>query len=102
MKFYFITSQFRILIRTIDTTLDILMLKSIDVSCEIKKLVYLVAKRSQKTEFEIDPDNKDCLTRVNLILDHFKNCFKLQPSIIKKVLYYLEIKDWIFLVEIKD
>ncbi|KAI5683473.1 hypothetical protein M9H77_04701 [Catharanthus roseus] len=95
MKSHFITSQFRVLIRAIATALDILPLKSLDVSCEIKELVSLVAKQSQKAKVEIDPDDEDCLKRVILILNQFENRFKPEPSIIMKVLDYLEIKDWI-------
>lgn len=73
MKFHFITSHFHVLIRTIATTLDTLILKSINISCEIKEFVYLVVKLSQKAKLEIDSDDKDCLKIVILILDHFED-----------------------------
>lgn len=94
MKSHFVTSQFRVLIRAVATALDILPLRSIDVSCEIKELVALVAKQSQKAKLELDPEDEDCTKRVIVILNQFENRFKPEQIIITKVLDYLEIRNW--------
>lgn len=94
MKSHFVTSQFRVLIRAVATALDILPLKSIDVSCEIKELVALVAKQSQKAKLELDPEDEDCTKSVILILNQFENRYKPEEIIIKRVLDYLDIRNW--------
>ncbi|PSS07800.1 U-box domain-containing protein [Actinidia chinensis var. chinensis] len=94
MKSHYVSTQFHLLIRTIATALDVLPLSSIEVSCEIRELVELVAKQARKAKLEIDPDADSAMKRVILILNQFENKFEPDPSFIKRVLDYLEINNW--------
>ncbi|GFS32626.1 plant U-box 13 [Actinidia rufa] len=94
MKSHYVSTQFHLLIRTIATALDVLPLSSIEVSCEIRELVELVAKQARKAKLEIDPDDDSAMKRVILILNQFENKFEPDPSFIKRVLDYLEINNW--------
>ncbi|GFZ17482.1 plant U-box 13 [Actinidia rufa] len=94
MKCNYVATQFHVLIRTIATPLDVLPLGSIDVPCEIRELVELVAKQARKAKLEIDPDDDSAMKRVILILNQFENKFEPEPGFIKRVLDYLEIKNW--------
>ncbi|XP_059643043.1 U-box domain-containing protein 19-like [Cornus florida] len=94
MKSHFVSTQFRVLIRAVATALDVLPLSSIDLSCEIRELVELVAKQSRKAKIELDPEDEMAMKRVILILNQFENKFEPEPSMIKRVLDYLEIRSW--------
>lgn len=94
MKSHFVTSQFRVLVRAMATALDVLPLNSIDISCEIKELVELVSKQSQKAKLEISPEDEEELKRVIVILNQFENRFEPERYVIKKVLDFLDIRSW--------
>ncbi|THG14085.1 U-box domain-containing protein 19-like [Camellia sinensis] len=94
MKCHFVATQFRVLIRSVATALDVLPLGSIDLSCEIKELVELVAKQARKAKLEVDPDDESAMNRVILILNQFENRFEPDRSFIKRVIDYLEIRSW--------
>ncbi|KAA8540836.1 hypothetical protein F0562_024799 [Nyssa sinensis] len=94
MKSHFVATQFRVLIRTVATALDVLPLGSMPVSREIKELVELVGKQARKAKLELEPDDENAMKRVILILNQFENRFEPTPSMIKPVLDYLEIQSW--------
>ncbi|KAL3512896.1 hypothetical protein ACH5RR_025613 [Cinchona calisaya] len=94
MKSHFVTSQFRVLVRAMATALDVLPLNSIDLSYEIKELVELVAKQSQKAKLEISPEDEGELKRIIVILNQFENRFEPERYFIKKVLDFLDIRSW--------
>ncbi|KAF5933308.1 hypothetical protein HYC85_029479 [Camellia sinensis] len=80
MKSHFVATQFRVLIRSVATALDVLPLGSIDLSCEIKELVELVAKQARKAKLEVDPDDESAMNRVILILNQFENSLECMDS----------------------
>ncbi|XP_027125587.1 U-box domain-containing protein 19-like [Coffea arabica] len=93
-KSHFITTQFRVLVRAMATALDVLPLKSIDLSREVKELVELVAKQSQKAKVEIGIEDEEELKRVIVISNQFENRFEPERCVIKKVLDFLDIRSW--------
>lgn len=90
----FIATQFRVSIRTVATVLDVLPLRTIDVSCEVKELIELVAKQARKAKLEIDPDDETAMNRVTSILDGFGNRLEPDRRSVEPVLDYLEIRSW--------
>ncbi|MCD7460503.1 hypothetical protein HAX54_043651 [Datura stramonium] len=94
MKAHSVASQFRVLVRTVATALDVLPLNSLNVSREIKELVLMVANQAHRTKMELDPEDEEAVKRVILIWNQFENKFQPDPCIIKKVLDYLDITTW--------
>lgn len=94
MKLQFIASQFRVSIRSIATSLEIIRLNSLEISIEVKELVELLAKQAQKAKLEPDPNDQCAMEGVMLILDHFENKFEPERGLIKRVLDYLGICSW--------
>lgn len=94
MKALSVASQFRVLIRSVATALDVLPLKSIGVSGEIKELVLMVANQAQRAKMELDSDDENAMKWVILILNQFENKFEPDPLFIKKVLDYIGVTNW--------
>lgn len=94
MKAHFVSNQFQDLIRAIATALDVLPLRSIDVSNEVKELVELLSKQARKVKMELDEEDENALKRVILILNQFENKFEPERCLIKKILDYLDIRTW--------
>lgn len=94
MRSQFISSQFRVLIRSFATALDIVQLSSLEISIEVKELVELLAKQAQRGKLEPDPDDVFATERVILILNQFENKFEPERGLMKRVLDYLRIWSW--------
>lgn len=94
MKSHSVATQFRSLIRSVATALDVLPLDSIEVSGEIKELVELVSKQARKARMEVDAGDESAMKRVILVLNQFENRFEPDPFMIRLVLGYLDIKTW--------
>lgn len=94
MKSHFVATQFRALIRSVATALDVLPLNSIEVSCEIKELVEMLSKQARKAKMEIDPEDESAMKRVILVLNQFENKFEPDPFMIRRILGHLDIKTW--------
>ncbi|TYJ07326.1 hypothetical protein E1A91_A12G297700v1 [Gossypium mustelinum] len=94
MKSEMVVTQFRVLIRTVATALDILPLNSMDICGEVKELVELVAKQARKARIEIDPNDERAMRRVLSVLDRFEKGIEPEFQVLKWVLDYLEIKTW--------
>ncbi|KAJ8553794.1 hypothetical protein K7X08_024472 [Anisodus acutangulus] len=94
MKAHSVASQFRVLVRTVATALDVLPLSSLNVSREIKELVLMVANQAQRAKMELDPEDEDATKRVIVILNQFENKFEPDSCVIKKFLDYLDITTW--------
>ncbi|KAK2970895.1 hypothetical protein RJ640_005252 [Escallonia rubra] len=95
MKAHVVATQFRVLIRSVATALDVLPLGLLDVSQEVRELVEMVANQARKANLELDPDDESAMNSVILILNQFENRFEPIPSVIKQVLDHLDIKSWI-------
>ncbi|OMO59813.1 Armadillo [Corchorus olitorius] len=94
MKSEFVATQFRVLIRTVATVLDVLPLDLIDICGEVKELVELVTKQARKAKIDIDPDDARAMRRVLSVLNRFEKGIEPEFEILKWVLDYLEIKSW--------
>ncbi|GMI99474.1 plant U-box 19 [Hibiscus trionum] len=94
MKSEMVASQFRVLIRTVATALDVLPLDLVDVCGEVKELVELVTKQARKAKIEVDPDDERAMRRVLSVLDRFEKGIEPEFQILKRILDYLEIKTW--------
>lgn len=94
MKSHPVATQFRSLIRSVATALDVLPLDSIEVSGEIKELVEMVSKQARKARMEVDAGDESAMKRVILVLNQFENRFEPDPFMIRRVLGYLDIKTW--------
>ncbi|XP_058112305.1 U-box domain-containing protein 19-like [Magnolia sinica] len=89
-----VTHEFRILIRSIATALEVIPLKSIDVPTEIRELIELVGKQSQKVKIETDPCDERAANDVLDILGAFENKIVPDSNDLKRVLNHLEIRSW--------
>ncbi|XVF12112.1 hypothetical protein REPUB_Repub08aG0086100 [Reevesia pubescens] len=94
MKSELVASQFRVLIRTVATALDVLPLNLIDACGEVKELVELVAKQARKAKIDIDPADERAMRRVLLVLNRFEKGIEPEFQNLKCVLDNLEIKSW--------
>ncbi|KAJ4974452.1 hypothetical protein NE237_007626 [Protea cynaroides] len=94
MKRERVSTEFRLLIRTIGTALDVLPLVSIDVSTDVRELVELLAKQAFKAKFDVDSDDERVAKDVLTILNQFES--RLAPNRIdlRRVLDHLEIQSW--------
>ncbi|XP_068642938.1 U-box domain-containing protein 18-like [Aristolochia californica] len=89
-----VVSEFRVLIRSVATALDVLPLASIDVTTEVRELVELLRAQTRKVRIEIDPLDesvrKDCLQ----ILGRFEDRVVPHSGVVKRVLDHLGIRSW--------
>ncbi|OVA03741.1 Armadillo [Macleaya cordata] len=94
MKFKRVSTEFRILIRTVSTALDVLPLGLIESSTEVREILGLVAKQAEKAKFEVELDDERMAVIVISILNQFENRVVPDPMDLKRVLDYLEIRNW--------
>ncbi|PSS26856.1 U-box domain-containing protein [Actinidia chinensis var. chinensis] len=94
MKCEFVASLFRVLIRAIATALDVLPLRSIEVSLEARESVQLVMKQARELQFEVDPADRLVSNDVISILSQFGDGIVPDSSDLRRVLNQLGIKSW--------
>lgn len=94
MKSQFMASQFRILISSVATALDILDIDSLEISTEVKELVELLAKQARKSKLDVILNDQCAMERVILVLNQFENEFEPERGLVKRVLDYLGIHSW--------
>ncbi|KAL9227439.1 hypothetical protein vseg_003127 [Gypsophila vaccaria] len=90
-----ITNQFRVLVRSVADSLDILQLKSLEISCEVRETVELLSKQARKSRLEPDPNDGWAMERVTFMLRQFENRLEPERGSIKWVLEYLGINTWV-------
>ncbi|XWS68983.1 hypothetical protein CRYUN_Cryun04dG0140700 [Craigia yunnanensis] len=86
-----VANQFRIVIRDMETGLDVFPLSSVDVSDEAKELVELIIRQARKATFESDPEDKKAVKDLMRILNHFEEGTSPDPVKIKRILHHLGI-----------
>ncbi|KAI3833473.1 hypothetical protein MKX03_027217 [Papaver bracteatum] len=91
MKCKQVSNEFRVLIRTIAIALDVLMIGLIDLPNEVKYIVVLVAKQAEK---DVELTDKRTAGLVTSILNQFENRVSPNPTDLKRVLDYLNIRSW--------
>ncbi|RZC69816.1 hypothetical protein C5167_033043 [Papaver somniferum] len=94
MKCKQVSNEFRVLTRTIATALDVLPLGLIDLPNEVKEIVVLVAKQAEKAKSEVEPTDERTAVLVTSILNQFENRVAPNPTDLKRVLDYLNIRSW--------
>ncbi|KAI3844574.1 hypothetical protein MKW92_027531 [Papaver armeniacum] len=94
MKCKQVSNEFRVLIRTIATALDVLPIGLIDLPNEVKEIVVLVAKQAEKAKSEVELTDERTAGLVTSILNQFENRVAPNPTDLKRVLDYLNIRSW--------
>ncbi|KAM7274283.1 hypothetical protein ACFE04_028947 [Oxalis oulophora] len=94
MKSNVIASQFRVLIRGINTALDVLPLDLVHVDCEVKEIVALLSKQASKVRVEVDSGDEYCANRVLLIVNYLEKGIEPDFAFVKQVIDYLKVKTW--------
>ncbi|MCL7034581.1 hypothetical protein MKW94_013975 [Papaver nudicaule] len=94
MKCKQVSNEFRVLIRTIATALDVLPMSLIDLPSEVKEIVVLVAKQAEKAKSKVELADERIAALVTSILDQFENRVAPSPDDVKRVLDYLNIRSW--------
>ncbi|KAJ8773793.1 hypothetical protein K2173_008256 [Erythroxylum novogranatense] len=89
-----VSGQFRVFIRSIAMSLDVLPLWLLDVSVEVKELVELVARQARKARSEVDLEDKRVIDEVMSILSQFQDGANPEKSDLKEVLDYIGVKKW--------
>ncbi|KAK7330469.1 hypothetical protein VNO77_24664 [Canavalia gladiata] len=86
--------QFRTLIRSMATALDVLPLHKFEVCGEVKELVELVSKQARKAKFEMDQNDARASKTLHSVLRQFARGTEPDLSAIQEILDHLEIKSW--------
>ncbi|XP_026459265.1 U-box domain-containing protein 19-like [Papaver somniferum] len=94
MKCKQVSNEFRVLIRTIATALDVLPIGLIDLPNEVKEIVVLVAKQVEKAKSEVELTDERTAVLVTSISNQFENRVAPNPTDLKRVLDYLNIRSW--------
>ncbi|KAJ8427323.1 hypothetical protein Cgig2_030588 [Carnegiea gigantea] len=96
MKSCFVANEFSVVVRSVAMALDIVtvQLGSLQVSQEVRELVELLAKQTQKVKIETDPNELSVMDTVRLILDQFEHQFGPVRGTVKWALGYLGIHTW--------
>ncbi|XP_074316283.1 U-box domain-containing protein 19-like [Silene latifolia] len=95
MKSQCITSQFKLLIKSVAASFDIVQLNSLKISCEVKESVELLANQARKSKVETDPNDEWAMERVKFMLNQFENQLEPAKVSIKWILDYLGIQNWV-------
>lgn len=94
MKSDRVANQFRVFIRAIATSLDVLPLEAVDISSDVKEIVELVMRQARKARFDVDPVDKRVMDEVTRILGLYENGVDPDRREIKQVLDYIGIRNW--------
>ncbi|XP_008793868.3 U-box domain-containing protein 19 [Phoenix dactylifera] len=89
-----VSCEFRILIRSIATVLDVLPLESIDAAPEVKELIRLVRRQAWKAAIKTDPADHRAVRSVWSMLTQFKNGVAPARSDLRRLLDRLHIRTW--------
>ncbi|KAL2559736.1 U-box domain-containing protein 19 [Forsythia ovata] len=89
-----VTSQFRVLMRSIAVALDVLPVEGLDVSAEVREMVEFVSRQAFKTKFDVEVDDRRVSRKVLRVLDRFGNRIVPESSDLMRVLEYLGIQSW--------
>ncbi|WOL19872.1 hypothetical protein Cni_G28674 [Canna indica] len=89
-----VSSEFRVLIRSMSTALDVLPLASIDAAPEVKELVRLVSDQAWKAAVGTDTADALAMRSAWSILSQFKNGIAPNPGDLEQILNHLQIGSW--------
>ncbi|OAY65832.1 U-box domain-containing protein 19-like [Ananas comosus] len=89
-----VSSEFRLLIRSISVALDVLPLDAIDAAPEMKELIFLLSAQARKVGVEVDPADDSAARTVRFVLDQFKSGAAPDPADLSRVLKRLDVSTW--------
>ncbi|KAL6192506.1 hypothetical protein ACLB2K_033594 [Fragaria x ananassa] len=89
-----VADQFRVLIRSMATALDILPFDSIHVAVEVKEQMELVMRQARRVRFDVDPEDKRVVEAVKKVLIGFEKRVDPDRSELKLVLDHVGIRKW--------
>ncbi|KAG9448717.1 hypothetical protein H6P81_008682 [Aristolochia fimbriata] len=89
-----VVGEFRVLIRSIATALDVLPLDTIDVSTEVRELVRLLRAQAWKVRIEIDPVDDSVRKDVLAVLGRFEDRVVPDSGLVERLLRHLGIRSW--------
>ncbi|KAJ0965456.1 hypothetical protein J5N97_026594 [Dioscorea zingiberensis] len=89
-----VSGEFRVLIRSIATVLDVLPLDLVAASPETKELVRLVGWQAWKVPIETDAADERAAGMVTSILNQFKNGYAPARQNVEQVMNHLKIRSW--------
>ncbi|XP_039129890.1 U-box domain-containing protein 19-like [Dioscorea cayenensis subsp. rotundata] len=89
-----VSGEFRLLIRSIATSLDVLPLDFVDSSPEIKELVRLISWQAWKVPIETDADDERVAGMVRSIMKQFEHGYAPDTENVEEVMDHLKIKNW--------
>ncbi|KAL6189840.1 hypothetical protein ACLB2K_036241 [Fragaria x ananassa] len=89
-----VADQFRVLIRSMATALDVLPLDLIHVAVEVKEQVELVRRQARRARFDVDPEDKRVVEAVKKVLIGFEKRVDPNSGELKLVLDHVGIRKW--------
>ncbi|XP_074587293.1 U-box domain-containing protein 19-like [Curcuma longa] len=89
-----VSNDFRALIKSVSTALDVLPLSATDASPEVKELVRLVAEQGWKAEVGTAPADSLTARDVGSAIVHFENGIAPNPIDLERIMEQLRIRSW--------
>ncbi|KFK40810.1 hypothetical protein AALP_AA2G043800 [Arabis alpina] len=89
-----VSDHFRVLTRSISTSLDTFPVRSLDLPREVNELIYLVMHQTRKSEARPDRDDKRAIDSVYWIINLFENRINPNSDEILRVLNHIGVRKW--------
>ncbi|CAA2986927.1 U-box domain-containing 18-like [Olea europaea subsp. europaea] len=89
-----VSTQCRVLVRSIVVALDVLLLDGLDVCVEVRELVEFVRRQALKAKFDVEVDDRRASRKVVRVLERFGNGIVPENGDLTRVLEYLGIQSW--------
>ena len=94
LKSDYILSEFRVLVRSVATALDVLPFSEMDVSLDTKEAVRLIAEQAGRIDLKINHTDEKISDAIRLILAEFEEEIVPDRESINTILKYLQIRYW--------
>ncbi|KAL1221054.1 U-box domain-containing protein 19 [Cardamine amara subsp. amara] len=89
-----VSAHFRVLTRSISTSLDTFPVRSVDLPEEVKELVYLVMRQTRNSEARPDREDKRAIDSVYWFFNLFENRIDPNRAEIIRVLDHIGVRKW--------
>uniref|UniRef100_A0A6V7QYW4 RING-type E3 ubiquitin transferase n=1 Tax=Ananas comosus var. bracteatus TaxID=296719 RepID=A0A6V7QYW4_ANACO len=94
MRSEFVSSDLRVLVRSIATAIDVLPLDNVNAAVEVKDLVRLLSKQAWNVVIATDPEDDRAAKRIRSVMDQLKNGVAPAASVLECVLNHLQVRSW--------
>ncbi|XP_020081281.1 U-box domain-containing protein 18-like [Ananas comosus] len=94
MRSEFVSSDLRVLVRSIATAIDVLPLDNVNAAVEVKDLVRLLSKQAWNVVIATDPEDDRAAKRIRSVMDQLKNGVAPAASVLERVLNHLQVRSW--------